>query len=142
MEVRMGTRYTDYDQLLRDERFDELRRRGLLESSTRRRTALVERASSRLKTLVQPARRAEPGALTIRHAGPEDERAVARLAELDDREPPSGPLLLAEVEQEILVVLPFDGTAPVADPLRPTAGLVDLLRLRRRQLERREQTAA
>jgi hypothetical protein len=45
-------------------------------------------------------------------------------------------VLVAEVEAEILAALPLDGSAPVAHPWRETAGLVDLLELRSRQLER------
>lgn len=139
----MPARLPDVDQLLRDERFDELQRLGLLERGRApREPGVARRALTWLRARLTSAKRSVPGTLTIREARPEDERVIARLAELEEREAPSGTILVAEVEQEILAVLPFDGTAPIADPLRPMEGLVDLLRLRKRQLEQAEKTAA
>jgi hypothetical protein len=44
-------------------------------------------------------------------------------------------VLVAEIGDDILAALPLDGSAPVADPFKRTAGLVDLLELRSRQLD-------
>lgn len=130
-------RYPDVDKLLREERFEELLRLGALpRSRVERRRSLSSRVLERVRSLLIPVRTAATGPVTIRHAGPEDREAVARLAELDERPAPSGAVLVAEVEEQILAALPLDGGAPVAHPLRPTAGLVDLLELRSRQLER------
>lgn len=128
----------DIDRLLREERFAELARLDLLppgRSVPRR--SLRERAVGRLRSLLVPARSAAAGTITIRHAVSADRNALLALAELDERRAPSGDVLVAQVEGQILAVLPLDGTGPVAHPLRPTAGLIDLLELRARQLESR-----
>jgi hypothetical protein len=67
--------------------------------------------------------------ITIRPAGGDDHRALTRLAALDSATGvPPGPLLVAEVDGELQVALSLrDGTA-IADPFRPTAEIVALLR--------------
>ena len=72
--------------------------------------------------------------VTIRVAGPADQAAVERLAQLDSRPAPGGYVLVAEVGREVRAALPVSGGEPVADPFRPTAELVALLRMRARQL--------
>lgn len=135
-------RQPDIDRLLREERFDELARLGALAAERRAgRRSLGQRARTRGLALLAPARPAERGAVTIREAGAGDGAAIARLAELDERAVPAGALLVAEVGAEIVAALPLDGTAPLAHPLRSTAGLVDLLELRARQLGRRRWAA-
>jgi hypothetical protein len=47
---------------------------------------------------------------------------------------PPGPLLLAEIDGEPWAAIALDGGRPIADPFRPTAALVDLLRRRAAQL--------
>ncbi|MEX2421217.1 MAG: hypothetical protein WD670_05300 [Actinomycetota bacterium] len=90
------------DRLLREERFEELVRLGVLpRGSQPPRKSAIERLVDRARLVLTPARRAEPGTLTIRHAGPADRAAVARLAEMEERAAPSGTLLVAEVELEI-----------------------------------------
>jgi hypothetical protein len=74
------------------------------------------------------------GGLTIRWAFPDDARAVARLAALDSRRVPAGQLLLAEIDGEPWAAVAIGSGAVIADPFRPTAALVDLLRRRRVQL--------
>jgi hypothetical protein len=73
-------------------------------------------------------------ALKIRQADPIDEAAIARLAQLDSADAPHGELLLAESGDEVVAALPVEGGRPIADPFRNTAEVVDLLRLRARQL--------
>jgi hypothetical protein len=68
--------------------------------------------------------------LTIRHATTSDEFAVRRLAVLDSSSPPTGDVLLAEMDDELWAALSLDTGAVVADPFRPSRDLVDLLRLR------------
>jgi len=68
--------------------------------------------------------------LTIRRATAADASAVRRLAELDSAFPPTGDVLLAEMGDELWAALSVDTGAAVADPFRPSADLVDLLRLR------------
>jgi hypothetical protein len=73
-------------------------------------------------------------ALKIRQADPVDEAAITRLAQLDSADAPHGRLLVAESGDEVVAALPVDGGRPIADPFRNTAEVVDLLRLRARQL--------
>jgi hypothetical protein len=68
--------------------------------------------------------------LVLRRAAAQDELAVARLAALDSAQRPAGALLVAELEDEIVAAVPFDGGRAIADPFHPTADLVALLRAR------------
>jgi hypothetical protein len=73
--------------------------------------------------------------LTLRFGSTADEDTLARLAALDSSKPPAYPVLLAEVDGQLLAALGLsDGTA-VADPFHPTADLLDLLRARAHQLD-------
>jgi hypothetical protein len=72
--------------------------------------------------------------LNIRAAGPDDQRAIERLALLDDSRRPRGPMLVAEAGEELVAALPVGGGRPVADPFQRTAEAVELLALRARQL--------
>ncbi len=74
------------------------------------------------------------GTISIRRALPTDDRALGRLAELADRRLPVGPLLLAEVEGEIVAAVAAAGGDVVADPFRVTLDVTELLRLRTSQL--------
>ena len=76
--------------------------------------------------------------VTVRHAGSEDERALARLAALDSAPRLRGPALVAEADARILAALPLGSGRPIADPFEPTAELVALLELRRSQLRGRD----
>ncbi len=66
--------------------------------------------------------------LTLRVARPDDAPAVRRLAQLDSSRPPSGPVLLAVVGSDPVAALGVETGAVVADPFRPTAGVVATLR--------------
>jgi hypothetical protein len=68
--------------------------------------------------------------LTIRYATTADQFAVRRLAVLDSASPPTGDVLLAEMGDELWAALSIDTGAAIADPFRPSADMVDLLRLR------------
>jgi hypothetical protein len=68
--------------------------------------------------------------ITIRPSTPEDTRALLRLAQLDGRRPPSGEFILAIVGGELWAALPLGGGDAIADPFRPTADVVALLRVR------------
>ena len=68
--------------------------------------------------------------LTIRLAREDDRASLASLAQLDSGRAPAHPVLLAEADGGVVAALSLlDGTA-VADPFRPTADVVDLLRVR------------
>src|SRR4051794_1703279 len=72
--------------------------------------------------------------IVIRRADASDARALSRLAALDSAAAPlAGPdVLIAEVSGQIVAAV-HDGLA-IADPFRPSAGLVELLHTRERQL--------
>jgi hypothetical protein len=68
-----------------------------------------------------------PDPVLIRHAGPDDAGAVARLAALDSAPTPSGELIVAEVDGELRAALRVDDRSVIADPFAPTEELVALL---------------
>ncbi len=72
--------------------------------------------------------------VVIRAARGSDGPALRRLADLDSREIPSGDLLLAETDDELVAALSVDTGERVADPFRHTADVVDLLAYRARGL--------
>jgi hypothetical protein len=71
--------------------------------------------------------------LTIRLAG-DDERALDDLAALDGRVLGAGPRLVAEIGGTPIAALALGDATAVADPMRPSAPFVELLRVRARQL--------
>jgi len=73
---------------------------------------------------------------TIRRASAEDARAVVRLAALDSASPPTGDVLLAEVDGELWAAVDIESGAAIADPFRPSADLVELLRFRADRMRR------
>lgn len=76
-----------------------------------------------------------PVEVTIRRAFPDDAPALRGLAALDGASPPVGDVLVAEVAGEPWAALALDGDRVIADPFRPTAELVTLLRTRAEQLQ-------
>ena len=68
--------------------------------------------------------------ITIRLAGPEDERALRGLAALDSAPLPSGWMLLAEIAGEPWAAVEVRTGIAIADPFRPTSDIVALLRMR------------
>jgi hypothetical protein len=72
--------------------------------------------------------------VTVRPSRAADESGLARLAALDSARPPRGPALIAEVDSRMLAALPLGSGRPIADPFEPTAEVVALLELRKRQL--------
>jgi hypothetical protein len=72
--------------------------------------------------------------VTLRFAYPDDVESLNRLAVIDSAELPSLPVLLAEVDGELWAALSLADGSAVADPFRPTAPVVELLRARARQL--------
>jgi hypothetical protein len=75
--------------------------------------------------------------VTVRFATPDDASELRRLAQLDSGRVPAGEALVAEVDGQLLAALPLGGVRALADPFRPTAGLVRLLELRESQLRGR-----
>ena len=74
------------------------------------------------------------GTITIRRARPADGASIARLEALADRRLPSAPLLLVEVDGELVAAAPEAGGAVVSDPFRVTLDVAELLELRSSQL--------
>jgi hypothetical protein len=72
--------------------------------------------------------------LVLRRSGSQDDAALTRLAQLDSAPRPVGAVLVAELDGEIVAAVPFEGGRAIADPFRPTAELVELLRTRTRLL--------
>ena len=77
--------------------------------------------------------------LTIRRAARSDFPAVARLAALDSSFPPTGDVLLAEMDDELWAAVGVESGSAVADPFRPSGDLVELLRLRAQGLRGRDE---
>jgi hypothetical protein len=67
-------------------------------------------------------------AITIRPARAQDETAIMRLAGLDSAPVPRSPLIVAEVEGELLVALSVHNLAVIAHPFHRTLELAELLR--------------
>jgi len=72
--------------------------------------------------------------VTVRLATNADRRALERLAELDQADPPRAPVLLGVVMERPVAALSLRDSRVVADPFTPTRDLVELLRLRARQM--------
>jgi hypothetical protein len=72
--------------------------------------------------------------LTLRLATSADRSALARLAELEQTTAPAEPLLLGVMMQRPVAALSLRDGRVIADPFTPTAELIELLRLRARQL--------
>lgn len=72
-----------------------------------------------------------PTAITIRPAYADDQPALVRLAALDSAPGvPAGPVLLAEVDEQLRAALSLSDQSVIADPFFPTQHLVTLLRAR------------
>jgi hypothetical protein len=74
--------------------------------------------------------------ISIHSLRPTDADQVRRLAQLVDRAVPRGPLLVASSDGEIVAALSTVTGEAVSDPFRATGDLVELLRLRSKQLVR------
>lgn len=72
--------------------------------------------------------------IAIRRVLPSDGEALARLQALAERRLPEGPLLVAEVDGELVAAVPAAGGDVVTDPFRVTLDVVELLHLRSSQL--------
>jgi hypothetical protein len=73
--------------------------------------------------------------VTLRFGSPADEKALARLAELDSSGPPAQPVLLAEVDGQLLAALALSDGSLIANPFHRTADLIDLLLARAHHLD-------
>jgi hypothetical protein len=71
--------------------------------------------------------------LALRVAAQADASAIERLAALDSSTVPAAPLLVAERDGAMVAAISLPAGVVIADPFEPTADVVDLLRVRRRQ---------
>jgi hypothetical protein len=87
----------------------------------------------RRSTPAPPTGRAEL-AYTIRRATEADGAHLRDLAMLDHGRAPAGAALVAELDGDIVAALDLRTHRAIADPFRPSAEAVELLRLRAAQL--------
>jgi hypothetical protein len=73
--------------------------------------------------------------VSVRPFAERDIDGIRRLSELDEKPVPTGGVLVAEQAGVLVAVLPLDGGEAIADPFKPTASIVELLRMRARQLQ-------
>ena len=72
-----------------------------------------------------------PTEILIRRAYEDDAADLVRLAVLDSAAaPPQAPLLVAELDGVLSVALSLVDGAAIADPFKPTADVLELLRMR------------
>jgi hypothetical protein len=76
--------------------------------------------------------------VAIRPAHDADLATLHDLAERDSAEPLAGPVFVAVVDGAIWAALALDDGRVIADPFRPAAGAVELLRVRVAQLRATE----
>ncbi len=75
--------------------------------------------------------------ITIRPARADEGEALGRLAQLDSAELPRGELLVALMGEELVAAVSIERGEAIADPFRPSVGLVKLLSARATQLRGR-----
>ena len=76
----------------------------------------------------------DPKRFTVRLADEADDTVLRRLASLDSRRLPAGPLLVGEISGGIQAAVPVMGGRGIANPFVRTAELMTLLELRAAQL--------
>jgi hypothetical protein len=92
-----------------------------------------------LRAAAEKARIADGGQtpvtrVTLRYASAADAPRLEHLAQLDSATAPRGATLVAEVDGRLRAALPLDGSNPISDPFHRGAELIELLRMRARQL--------
>jgi hypothetical protein len=80
--------------------------------------------------------------VVVRPARPVDSTDLRRLAALDSARPLTGEALIAVSGGEIAAAMSLDTGAVIADPFKPTAHLVELLRTAARPAPRQRPRAA
>jgi len=78
--------------------------------------------------------------VTVRRFAERDIDAVRLLAALDSKRMPVGAVLVAERGGEVVAALELETSSVLADPFKPTADLVELLKLSARQLQAEKAT--
>ena len=78
----------------------------------------------------------ESAEITIRAARAEDMGDIARVAGRDTGELPAGPLLIAQVSDDVRAAVSLSDGTIIADPFHRTAELVEMLKIRARAVNR------
>jgi hypothetical protein len=86
----------------------------------------------------QPTTRNDADGVVLRPLGRDDLRSLDRLAHLDSRRPPRGPLLGAEIEGRLVAAISLQTGEAIADPFSRTVEVRALLELRAAQIRRRQ----
>lgn len=101
-------------------------------------TAADRRDAEHRRAAMTPVERRVPrpaDGIVIRSLGDADRDEIARLAEVDSAQAPAGSAILgAEIGGRLMAALSLEDGRLVADPFRPTAAAIELLRLRAAQL--------
>ncbi|MGI8921080.1 MAG: hypothetical protein ACR2HD_05315 [Solirubrobacteraceae bacterium] len=100
--------------------------------------ALLRREADRHgpRLFEQPGSARPPSVVvTVRLAAGDDLATLGRLAELDCSRPLSGPVLIGEMCDRPVAALSLDGGDVIADPFEHSEEIIQLLRLRARQLD-------
>lgn len=97
------------------------------------------RRQARAQRVPEEAEALPEDCLTVRTATARDADSLRLLAALEGVNMPRGEVLVAQLGGDVVAALPLDGGRAIADPFRPSAELVDVLKLRARQLRREEQ---
>jgi len=79
--------------------------------------------------------------VTIRRATDSDASAISMLAAVASASPPTGTLLVGEVGDELWAAVEVETGTAIADPFRPSADVVALLRLKAERLTKGESAA-
>jgi hypothetical protein len=80
--------------------------------------------------------------LTIRRATHEDDQALRALAILDSALPLRGEVLVAQLDGAVVAAISLMDGRSIADPFRPSADTVEILRMRRRHEQRSRHVVA
>jgi hypothetical protein len=72
--------------------------------------------------------------VAVRMARPDDEAAIRRIAALDGRKAPSGRVLVAEADGEVIAALSATDGGRAADPFRWTSDVMALMEMRAVQI--------
>src|SRR3954447_25887128 len=90
--------------------------------------------SSRLAAERERELLADAAGVAISRAGEADRAALLRLSVVDVAPVPQGDVLIARVDGEAWAAIEVDSGVTVADPFRPSAHVVDMLRARASRL--------
>jgi hypothetical protein len=91
------------------------------------------KAAERFRRARQQRAQHEPDpheCVTVRRYRPKDAAALRRISQLEGRPLPAEPMLVAEVDGQLLAARSLARRETVADPFHHTAGLIELLDLR------------